>query len=97
MEPGPFSHAEQIVHEDCDNDEDEDSYICEINANDHYQLCMARAAHESVLSKLNAFLSKKIISATAAPHLRTQDLITKLDDFAKIVDLDFTTCLQEQL
>ena len=32
----------------------------------------------------------------AAPHLRTQHLITKLDDVGKVVDLDVPTILQEQ-
>ena len=39
----------------------------------------------------------KTLSAAAAPHLRTHDLITKLDDVAKIVDLEVPTILQEQL
>ena len=37
------------------------------------------------------------LSAAAAPHLKTQDLITKLDDVAKNVDLDVPTILREQL
>ena len=45
-EPGPSSHSELIVHEDCDNDEDEDAYNCQINVNDHYRLCKARAPHD---------------------------------------------------
>ena len=50
-----------------------------------------------VLSTADALLAKKPLSATAAPHSRTQDLITKLDDVATVVDLDVTTLLQEQL
>ena len=45
-EPGISSYAERVVQEDCDIDEDEDDYVCEINANDHYRLCKARAAHD---------------------------------------------------
>ena len=37
-EPGLSSHAELIVHEDCEKDnEDVDAYVCELNANDHYR------------------------------------------------------------
>ena len=96
-EPGPSSNAERVVCEDCDIDEDEDDYVCEINANDHYRLCKARAAHYLVISDRDTLLAKKTLSAAAAPHLRTQDLITKLDDVAKVVDLDVPTILQKQL
>ena len=96
-EPGPSLHAEQIVHEECDIDENEDAYVCEINANDHYRLCKARAAHDLVISDPDSLLAKKTLPAAAAPHLRTQDLIKKLDDVAKVVDLDVPTILQEQL
>ena len=95
-EPGS-SNAERVVHEDCDIDEDEDDYVCEINANDHYHLCKARAAHDLVISDSDTLLVKKTLLAAAAPHLRTQDLITKLDDVPKIVNLDEPTILQEQL
>ena len=37
-EIGPSSQAELVVHEDCDIDEDEDGYICEINAINYYHL-----------------------------------------------------------
>ena len=96
-EPGTSSYAERVVHEDCDIDEDQDDYVCEINANDHYHLCKARAAHDLVISDSDNLLAKKTLSAAAAPHLRTQDLITNLDDVAKVVDLDVPTILQEQL
>ena len=95
-EPG-YSYAERVIHEDCDYDEDEDDYVCEINANDHYRLCKARAAHDFVISDPDTLLAKRTLSATVAPHLRTQDLITKLDDVAKVVDPDVPTILQEQL
>ena len=48
-----------------------------------------------VLSKPDNFLAKKTLSVTAAPHLRTQDLIIKLDDV--VVDVDVPTILQDQL
>ena len=96
-EPGRSSCAERVLQEECDIDEDEDDYICEINANDHYRLCKARAAHDLVISNPDTLLAKKTLSAAAAPHLRTQDLITKLDDVAKVVDRDVPTIVQEQL
>ena len=34
-EPGTSSYVEQAVHEDCEVDDDEDDYVCEINDNDH--------------------------------------------------------------
>ena len=91
------SYAERLVHEDCDIDEDEDDYVCEINANDHYRLFKARAAHDLVISDSDTLFAKKTLSATAAPHLRTRDLITKLDDVTNVVDLDVPTKKQEQL
>ena len=96
-ELGPSLYVERVVHGDCDIDEDDDDYVCEINANDHYRLCKARAAHDFVISDSDTLLAKKTLSAAAAPHLRFQDLITKLDDVAKVVDLDVPTILQEQL
>ena len=96
-ETEPSSYAERVVHENCDSEEDEDDYVCEINANDHYRIGKARAAHGSLTSDPDTLLVKKTLSATAAPHLKTQDLITKLDDVAKVVDLDISTILQEQL
>ena len=95
-ETGPSSLVELIVHEDCDIAEDEDACVCEIDANDHYRLCKARAAHDLVLSDPETLLAKKTLSAAAAPHLRSQDLINKLEDVAKGVDLDVPVILQEQ-
>ena len=87
-EPDSSSYVERAVHEDCDIDKDEHDYVCEINANNHYRLCKARAAHDLVISDSDTLLAKRTLSAATAPHLRTQDLITKLDDVAKFVDLD---------
>ena len=96
-EPGSSSDVERVVPQVCDIDKDEDDYVCEINANDQYRLCKARAAHDLLISDPDTLQAKKTLSTTAAPHLRTQDLITKLDDVSKIVDLDVPTILQEQL
>ena len=49
-----------------------------------------------VISDSDTLLAKRTLSAATA-HLRTQDLITKLDDVAKVVDLDVPTILQEQV
>ena len=96
-EPGTSSYVVRVVHEDCDLDKDEDDYVCEINANDHYRVCKAQGAHDLEISDPDTLLAKKTLSAAAAPHLRTQDLMTKLDDVAKVFDLDAPTILQEQL
>ena len=62
-------------HDDDDNpiiDDDEDNFICEINTHaDRYRLCKTKAAHDVVLGKINAFLAKKPLTATEAPHLDT--------------------------
>ena len=50
-----------------------------------------------VIINPDTLLAKKTLSAATAPHLRTQDLITKLNDVAKVVDLDVPIILQEQL
>ena len=96
-EPGPSLHAELIVHEECDFDKDEVAYVCEIHSNEHYHLCKARAARDLVISDPDTLIAKKTLSAAAAPRLRFQDLITKRDDVAKVVDLTVPTILQEQL
>ena len=92
-----FLYVERVAHEGCDIDKDDDDYVCEIDANDHYRLCKARAAHDLVISDPDTLLAKTTLSVTAAPHLRTPDLITEQDDVAKVVDLDVPTRLQEQL
>ena len=38
-EPDSSAYVERAVHEDCDIDKDEDDYVCEIYATDHYRLC----------------------------------------------------------
>ena len=79
-------------------DDDEDNLICEINTHaDHYRLCKAKAAHDAVLGKKDASLTKKPLTANEAPHLDTKSLIAKLDEVAKTVDLDVSTILAEQI
>ena len=96
-EPEPSSRTELKVHEDCDIDEDEDAYVCESNVNDHHRLCKAREAHDLVISDPDTLLAKKTPPAATAPDLRFQEMINKLDDVAKVVDLDVPSILQEQL
>ena len=88
-------------HEDDDNpiiDDDEDNFICEINTHaNRYRLCKAKAAHDAVLGKINASLAKKPLTATEATNLDTKSLIATLDEVAKIIDLDVSTILAEQI
>ena len=60
-------------------------------------MCKAKAVHDAVLQKLDNSLAKKPLTATEAPHLDTKFLIAKLDDVAKIIDLDVSTILAEQI
>ena len=60
-------------------------------------MCKAKAAHDAVVGEIDAFLAKKQLTATEAPHLDTKSLITKLDDVAKTIDLDVSTILAEQI
>ena len=78
--------------------DDEDNLICEINTHvDHYRLCKAKAAHDTVLGKIDASLAKKPLTANEAPHLDTKSKIAKLDEVAKTIDLDVSTILAEQI
>ena len=89
------------LHDDGDNsitDDDEDNLICEINTHaNHYRLCKAKAAHDTVLGKIDASLAKKPLTATEAPNLNTRSLIAKPDDVAKTIDLEVSTILAEQI
>ena len=79
-------------------EEDEDDHIFRIDTNvDHYRLCKAETAHNSVLGKIDASLAKKPLTNTEVPHLDTKALIAKLDEAAKSVDLDVSTILAEQI
>ena len=50
-----------------------------------------------LISDSDTLLAKNTISVAAVPHLGSQNLINKLDDVAKVVDLDVPTILPEQL
>ena len=89
------------THDDGDEattDDDEDNLIYEINTHaDHYRLCKAKAAHDAVLGYFDTSLANKPLTATEAPHLDAKSLTAKLDDVAKIIDLDVSTILAEQI
>ena len=77
---------------------DEADQIFEVNINtDHYRLCKAKLAHDTVLEKFDTSLTKKALTAAEAPHLDTKALIAKLDEVSKVVDLDVSTILAEQI
>ena len=77
---------------------DEGDLIFEENINrDHYRLCKAKLAQDTVLGKFDTSLTKKALTATEAPHLDTKALIAKLDEVSKVVDLDVSTILAEQI
>ena len=79
-------------------EEDEDDHIFRIDTNvDHYRLCKAKTAHDSVIGKIDASSAKKPLTITEAPHLDTKALIAKLDEVAKSVDLEISTTLAEQI
>ena len=50
-----------------------------------------------MLGKFDTSLTRKALTATEAPHLDTKTLITKLDEVSKVVDLDVSTILAEQI
>ena len=90
--------APKIDQNELNTDDDEDNRICEINLNaDHYRLCKAKAARDTILEKIDASIAKKTLTATEAPHLDTKALITKLDDVAKTIDLEVSTKMAEQI
>ena len=78
--------------------DDEEYHIFEVSTNTgQYRLCRAKLAHDSLLGKLDTSLTKKVLTATEAPHLDTKALIAKLDEFSEMVDLDVSTILAEQI
>ena len=50
-----------------------------------------------MLGQTDASLVKKCLTASDAPHLNTKELIQKLDEVAKSVDLDVSAILEEQM
>ena len=83
-------------HEQATVDEGDQHF--EVNFNtDHYRLCKAKLAHDTVLGKFDTSLTKKALTATEAPHLDTKALIAKSDEVSKVVDLDVWTFLAEQI
>ena len=76
---------------------DEEDHIFEVNVFTDHCKCKTKLAHESVLGKLDTSLTKKALTATEAPHMDTKALIAKLDEVSKMVDLDVSTTLAEQI
>ena len=78
--------------------DDEDNLKCAVKLNTgNHRLCRAKEEHDAILGKIDAYLAKKTLIATEAPHLDTEALIAKLDGVAKTVDLDVSTILAEQI
>ena len=81
-----------------DEEEDEDDHIFRVDTKiDHYRLCKAKTAHDSVLGKIDASFAKKPLTINEAPHLDTKAILSKLDEVAKSVDLDVSNILAEQI
>ena len=79
-------------------DSEDDNIVCDISIQaDQARLCQGKQAHDLVLGKTDASLTKKCLTASDAPHLNTQALIQKLDEVAKTVDPDVSTILEEQM
>ena len=79
-------------------DSEDDNIVCDLSIQaDQARLCQAKQAHDLMLGKTDASLAKKCLAASDAPHLDTKALIQKLDEFAKTVDLDVSTILEEQM
>ena len=79
-------------------EDDEEDHIFEVNFNtDQYRPCNTKLAHDSLLSKMDTPLTKKTLTVIEARHLDTKALIAKLDEVPKIVDLDVSTILGEQM
>ena len=77
-------------------DSEDDNVVCDISIQaDQARLCEAKQAHELVLGKTDASLVKKFLSTSDALDLNTKELIQKLDEIAKTVDLDVSTILAE--
>ena len=69
-----------------------------INLNtDNYRLKEAKATQDAVLGEGYQPLMKKALAAPEAPHLDTGALISKLDEIARIIDLDASTSLAKQI
>ena len=50
-----------------------------------------------MLGKIDASLATKPLKNTKAPHLDTKTLLAKPDEVAKIVDIEVSTILAEQI
>ena len=79
-------------------DSEDGNIVCEVSIQaDKPRICQAKQAHELVLGKPEAALVKKLLTISDAPYLDTKSLSQKLDEIAKVVDLDVSTILAEQM
>ena len=89
--------SENQAQEQATQNEEED-HIVEVNTStNHYRLCKAKLAQDYALGKLDTSLTKNALTATVAPHLDTRDLIVKLDEVSKMVDIDVSIILAEEI
>ena len=92
----PTSHCDDSCH--ISTESEDDNIVCDISIQaDKPRPCQAKQAHELVLEKTNASLSKNFLTVSDAPHLDTKALIQKLEEVAKTVDVDVSTILAEQM
>ena len=94
--------ASQDIHYDgsfrIGTNSEDDNIVCDISVQaDKPRRSQAKEAHELVLGKTDASLVKKIPTTSDIPHLDAKTLIQKLDEIAKVVDLDVSTILAEQM
>ena len=79
-------------------DSEYDNIVCYISIQaDQARLRQVKQAHDLVLGKIDASLVKKCLTASNAPHLTTEELIQKLDEVAKTVDIGVSTIFGEQM
>ena len=89
--------ASNVDENELNTDDDERNRILQVNLDaDHYRLCKAKTAHDTMLGKIDASLAKKTLTATEAAHLDTKAITTKMNDVAKTIDLSVSTILAEQ-
>ena len=95
-EASPDSYYDDSIH--IGTDSEDDNIVCDIKIQaDKPRLCDAKQTYEPVLGKPDASLVKQLLTISDAFHLDTNGLIQKLDNVAKVVDLDVSTILAEQV
>ena len=83
---------------DPSTDSEDDKIVFDISVQaDQARLCQAKQAHELVLGKTDSSLVKKFLTISDAPHVDTNAIFQKFDEFVKTVDLDVSTNRAEQM